>query len=128
MRREARLPRRRTIAMTSLIDVIFILLLFFLLTSTFTRYGELSVSTGGTGTGIASTSPIFLRLEADGLTLNGTPHALDTIAPALEAFAPGNGDEAAVLISVADDVTSQRLVDLLALLRPFGWADVTVLG
>ena len=114
--------------MTSLIDVIFILLLFFLLTSTFTRFGELSVSTGGAGAGIAAGSPIFLRLEADGLTLNGTRHALDTIVPALEAFAPGNGDEAAVLISVADDVTSQRLVDLLALLRPFDWADVTVLG
>jgi len=128
MRREARLPRRRTIAMTSLIDVIFILLLFFLLTSTFTRFGELSVSTGGAGAGIGSASPIFLRLDADGLTLNGTRHALDTIAPALEAFAPGDSTGATVLVSVADDVTSQRLVDLLVLLRPVDWADVTVLG
>jgi hypothetical protein len=31
--------------LTSLIDVIFILLLFFMLSSTFTRYGELSLST-----------------------------------------------------------------------------------
>lgn len=114
--------------MTSLIDVIFILLLFFLLTSTFTRFGELSISTGGAGAGTGSASPIFLRLEADGLTLNGTRHALDTITSALEAFAPGDGTDATVLISVADDVTSQRLVDLLVLLRPVDWADVTVLG
>jgi biopolymer transport protein ExbD len=114
--------------MTSLIDVIFILLLFFLLTSTFTRFGELSVSTGGAGAGIATVSPIFLRLEADGLTLNGTHHALDTVASALEAFAPGDDSGATVLISVADGVSSQRLVDLLVLLRPLDWADVTVLG
>jgi biopolymer transport protein ExbD len=62
MRAEARRPRRRTIALTSLIDVIFILLLFFLLSSTFSRFGELSLATATSDTGArnADTAPVFL--------------------------------------------------------------------
>jgi biopolymer transport protein ExbD len=128
MRPEPRLPRRRRIALTSLIDVIFILLLFFLLSSTFTRYGEISLSTAGTAAGgTTEAAPLFLRLGSGDLSLNGAAHTLDTIGSALTDIAPEDG-EARILVSVEDDVTSQRLVELLILLQPLDWAIVSVLG
>ena len=42
--------RRRRLSMTSLIDVIFLLLLFFMLTSTFTRFSEVELTAAGSGT------------------------------------------------------------------------------
>jgi biopolymer transport protein ExbD len=130
MRRSARSQRRRTIALTSLIDVIFILLLFFLLSSTFTRFGEINLATSSRATGSvsASASPIFLRLEADTLTLNGAPLGLETLLPALRDVAPPDGGNTRILVAVAGDVSSQRLVELLVVLRPLDWADVAVLG
>jgi biopolymer transport protein ExbD len=90
MHRSGRLRRRRGIALTSLIDVIFILLLFFLLSSTFTRFGEISLATSpiGAGPGTAQTPPIFLQLSSDMLTLNGSRQGLATILPALQDIAP----------------------------------------
>jgi biopolymer transport protein ExbD len=130
MHRSGRLRRRRGIALTSLIDVIFILLLFFLLSSTFTRFGEISLATSpiGAGPGTAQTPPIFLQLSSDMLTLNGSRQGLATILPALQDIAPDQGGTARILVSVGDDVSSQRLVDLLIALRPLEWADVAVLG
>lgn len=98
-------------ALTSLIDVIFLLLLFFMLTSTFSTYGELELSqavAGSTAEG-PPTERVFVQLGAERLALNGAEITLDDLAAAL--------DEGQVLISLDDDVTAQRLVDLLARLR-----------
>jgi biopolymer transport protein ExbD len=73
-------------------------------------------------------APVFLRLGAEDLTLNGTRHSLVTLPPALEGFAPGTGGTTPVLVSVEAEVTSQRLVDLLVVLQSLDWADVSVLG
>jgi biopolymer transport protein ExbD len=76
--------------------VIFILLLFFLLSSTFTRFGEISLATSPAtpGRGTQTRAPIFLRLGADGVTLNGAAQTLDTLLPALEGrrIPPDDGD------------------------------------
>jgi biopolymer transport protein ExbD len=120
--------RRRSLALTSLIDVIFILLLFFLLTSTFTRYGELAVTSAGAGTSApGETAPILLRLSADRLTLNGEPGALDGLPDALARFRPEDARRVPLLVSLEAGVSAQRLVDALALLRRIGWLSVTVL-
>ncbi len=120
--------RRRRIALTSLIDVIFILLLFFMLTSTFTRFGEIRVSASAGGVVAADdTPPIFLRLSGHAVSVNGTPHEIQDVTVALATFAPEDG-ATAVLVSVSDEVTSQQLVDLLVALQPLEWANVAVLG
>ena len=53
--------------MTSLIDVIFLLLLFFMLTSTFTRFSEVELTAAGSGTPpqAPTEAPLFLRLGAE---------------------------------------------------------------
>ncbi len=113
--------------MTSLIDVIFLLLLFFMLSSTFSRFSEVEIAAAGGGGTVADTSPFFLRLEAEKLSLNGQPQTLETL-PA--AFAARDTDVVtmSVLISLRDGVNAQRLTDLLVVLRGVQGVQVTVLG
>jgi biopolymer transport protein ExbD len=108
-------PRRRSVlSMTSLIDVIFLLLLFFMLTSTFSRQGEVELAAAGGGAGTGDARPVFLQLGAEDLTLNASPVALDELVAALGALAE---DEALVLVALRPEVTAQRLIDLLGALR-----------
>jgi biopolymer transport protein ExbD len=108
--------------MTSLIDVIFLLLLFFMLTSTFTRFAELPLhaATGGAAAP-PDAPPLFVSLGMEELRLNGEAVQLDGLAGAIGARIDG---PASVLVSPADEVTSQRLVDLLVAIR--GVPDLTV--
>ena len=50
--------RRRRLSMTSMINVF---LLFFMLTSTFTRFTGVELASGGGGTGLSDASPIFAQ-------------------------------------------------------------------
>jgi biopolymer transport protein ExbD len=107
--------RRRALSLTSLIDVIFLLLLFFMLTSTFTRYSEIQLSAAGAGaTAPASDAPpLFLRLRAERLTLNGSQVPLDALEDAIAARMEG---PTTLLVSAGAEVSAQRLVDLLVAL------------
>ncbi|QDY70176.1 biopolymer transporter ExbD [Qingshengfaniella alkalisoli] len=96
--------------MTSLIDVIFLLLLFFMLTSTFTKFGEIELSVANTGTSATEGQPVFLRLSVEGTTLNGQVVVPERLPDSLQ-------DAGSVLIGLSDDVTAQRLVDVLAVVR-----------
>ncbi|SNT27631.1 ExbD/TolR family protein [Tropicimonas sediminicola] len=112
--------------MTSLIDVIFLLLLFFMLSSTFSRYGEIELNGSGAG-GLAGDRPVlFLRLSAEDLLLNGRPVAFDALPETLAELM--GGEERNVLISLTPEASSQRLVDLLALLRGVDGLAASVLG
>ncbi len=112
--------------MTSLIDVIFLLLLFFMLSSTFTRFGEVSLSAATAGPGTPDGRPVFLTLGPDALRLNGAEASLPGLE---EALAPHRTGPAplTVLVSLQGAVTSQRLVDLLGALRALPDLTVTVL-
>ena len=120
--------------MTSLIDVIFLLLLFFMLSSTFTKYSEveLSAASGGAAT-ISATRLLFLQLQEDSLTLNGQDLTLEALE-ALDATLRERTDtvDAAtptpLLIAFKGDVTSQRLADLLVAVRSVSTVAPTVLG
>lgn len=117
--------RRKRLSMTSLIDVIFLLLLFFMLSSTFSRFAEVELN-AGSGGAAAKTPPenlLFLRLTQDGMTLNGAPIDKAAIQDRLAKVQNG-----ALLISVANDATAQTLTDVLVLTRGLPDLPVTVLG
>lgn len=115
--------RRRALSLTSLIDVIFLLLLFFMLTTTFTRTGDLALSVGGAG-GAATEAPIFLRLAVDDVSVNGASIPLDQVATAIAALST----TPIVLISPQPGVTAQRLADVLTALQGLAGAQLHVLG
>jgi biopolymer transport protein ExbD len=112
--------------MTSLIDVIFLLLLFFMLTSTFSKFSEVELSAAGSGAVPPSDSPpLFLQLEPDSLRLNGEDLTLtDLVASSLVEVAQGT----VLLVSLGNAVNAQRLTDLLVALRALPKLHVTVLG
>lgn len=118
--------RRRKLSMTSLIDVIFLLLLFFMLTSTFSKFSEVELSAGGSGAVAPSeTPPLFLQLKENTIGLNGQDVSLDALA---ESSLSKAEDGAVVLVSLGAKVDSQRLTDLLVVLRRLPKLRVTVLG
>lgn len=121
----SRTPRRK-LSMTSLIDVIFLLLLFFMLTSTFSKFSEVELSAGGTGAAaLSDASPLFLQLGVTDVRLNGDALDLETLAASRLSEAE---DGTTLLISLGADVDAQRLTDLLVALRGLPALHVTVLG
>jgi biopolymer transport protein ExbD len=110
---------RRALSLTPLVDVIFLLLLFFMLTSTFSRYAEVEIAAATAGSGAQSGQTRFVQLGATRLRLAGRDVTLDALAQM-----PGDG---AVLVSLEADVTAQRLIDLIAVLRTVPGLSVTVL-
>ena len=111
--------RRRRLSMTALIDVIFLLLLFFMLSSTFSRFAEVELAAAGTGTPLAASDKpaLFLQLGPEWLTLNGTSQQLDTLT------LPDGPNR--LLVALKPGVSAQRLTDLLVALRRFGGVECT---
>ncbi|MBZ8119759.1 biopolymer transporter ExbD [Roseovarius sp. LXJ103] len=103
--------------MTSLIDVIFLLLLFFMLSSTFSKFSEITFSAANGGAVITTeVKPLFMQLGPDALRLNGETMTMDMLLPTLSALPEVDGP-LALLISLKGNVTSQRLTDLLVVLH-----------
>ncbi|MEO1680766.1 MAG: biopolymer transporter ExbD [Pseudomonadota bacterium] len=116
--------RRRRLSMTSLIDVIFLLLLFFMLSSTFSKFAEVEMSVGGAGAGAAIPDRLaFLRLGEQQLDLNGQAVDLAGLGPALDALA-----DPTLIVSVLPSASAQRLTDLLVELRRTPDVQVVLLG
>jgi biopolymer transport protein ExbD len=120
-------PRRGRMSMTSLIDVIFLLLLFFMLTSTFSKFGEVELMAAGKAAAADDRQKLFVTLGADDLTLNGQPVDLGRIADLVRSQ-PQDSRGHLVLISPDAEASSQQLVDLLAALRQVEKLQTVVLG
>ena len=117
--------RRRRLSLTSLIDVIFLLLLFFMLSSTFSRNGEIAFQAGSAGGGISGAPPLFLRLDGTSLSLNGTVIPRESLVAAITERI-GDTPAPRVILSVTGEATSQALVDVLVPLGRVPGAEITV--
>ncbi|SNR73528.1 biopolymer transporter ExbD [Puniceibacterium sediminis] len=118
-------PARR-LSVTPLIDIIFLLLLFFMLSSTFSKFAEVPLSSARTGATLASGDRLFLRLAPDTLSLNGVAMDIARL-PAAITERTGTGAPP-VIVSSAPAVSAQRLTDLLVTLRSIPGAAVNVLS
>ena len=125
MRISEPLRPRRQISLTPLIDVVFLLLLFFMLTSTFARFAELDVARQSTSAGEAALPPVAGPSDIRGaivavsagfrVRVNGEETALEDLAGSLDALYDRGARTAIV---VADyTATVQDLVSVLELAR-----------
>lgn len=121
--------RRRRLPLTPLIDVIFLLLLFFMLSSTFLRYQAVEVSAARAGERVAGGTKVpaaLLKLARDGsVSLNGKPVETDTLAAALEGAAEDGMERLVVTAATGSDV--ELLVKVLEIVK-HGPLDVVLAG
>jgi biopolymer transport protein ExbD len=105
------------IGLTPLIDVVFLLLVFFMLASTFLRFNYLPLASGGQGASAVELSEtVIVRVQAGGaLDVNGTAVA-PTDLPATLNERAGEGIERAVL-RVVSGAQTRDLVSALAAAR-----------
>ncbi|WP_319530398.1 biopolymer transporter ExbD [uncultured Cohaesibacter sp.] len=125
MRLESHRRRRLPVGLTSLIDVIFLLLLFFMLSSTFSRYSRLDLGVAAAGTE-GGERPRLLIVVSDevALRLNGRPVAMDELAVAVQPLLDQDVRQAVVM--PRGDVALQRLVGVLEALRQSGLETISL--
>ncbi|WP_044045096.1 biopolymer transporter ExbD [Octadecabacter antarcticus] len=116
--------------MTSLIDVIFLLLLFFMLSSTFTQFSEIQLFGAQAGSKSRKNQsedvPIFLQLTQDALRLNGQEFNLSRLPAGITSLR-GLDVQTVLVSATSDTVTAQRLVDTLVVLATLTDLNVIVL-
>ena len=117
---------------TSMVDVLFLLLIFFTLTSTFKRAGELdlnlprSTTAGAGGAGAEAEHPLDLVLTEKGtLLLDGSPISFDALPPRLLAAREAKPDRQ-VLIEAEKEVPHEQVVRLLDAVRTAGFTGVGI--
>jgi len=111
-----RVRQRRRASITSLIDVIFLLLLFFMLASTFSKFSEIDIAVANaSGVGEVSTEIAKLRIQADRVYCNETEtFDRDLVSRLNELAASGTNG---VMVRVSQAVSTQRLVDVLSVVK-----------
>ena len=115
-------PRRKRalISLTPLIDVVFILLVFFMLASSFLDWRAIDLEPPvRTGAGMTEDPALLIEIEIGGLSLAGASIAVDELPSFLEAAMNENPNRP-VLISPASGVPLQRTVDVLDTVRGIG--------
>ncbi len=126
--RPARRRRRVTLNLTSLIDVLFLLLIFFMLTSTFRRAGQMELELPESSTSEARPlgeqhPPVELALRADGsVTLDGESVADDeSLLRRLQAIT-ARDSSARVVLSAEAEARHGDVIRLVDLIREAGFA------
>ncbi|SDI62459.1 ExbD/TolR family protein [Lutimaribacter saemankumensis] len=118
-------PRlRRRPSLTPMIDVVFLLLIFFMLAARFGMDAALPLDPGGLGSGSYEGPPRLVDIGPDTLRLNGREVAADTLADTLAPLMTGPDD--IVVLRPRDGADLQRLIDVANVLRDAGLTRVTV--
>jgi biopolymer transport protein ExbD len=131
MKLPTRAPEAPEINLTPLIDVVFLMLVFFVVTTTFDARQSLSVTLPGTRTGAPEpASPIVVVLAADGgLHIDGEPvvGGSDAIQRALTAARAGRApDKRRVVIRADEDVRHGRVLQVMDQAGRSGMAEVSI--
>lgn len=109
--------RRRRPSLTPMIDVVFLLLVFFMLAARFGTDTQIALKTGGQG-GEWSGPPRLIALLPHAITLNGLPTDLASLPQALAPLMAAPSDP--VILRPADDIPLQQLVTVMDTLRDAG--------
>ncbi len=116
--------RMRRLNMTPMIDVVFLLLVFFMLASSFDRDVPIKISTGG-GESAITGSPRLIDIAPDMLRLNGRAVALEELTAALDAVISSRTDM--IVLRPREGADLQRLVDVMSALSAQGFTALVLL-
>lgn len=117
---------RRLLSLTPIIDVVFLLLLFFMLASTFSRFAHVDIGVaGGTASAPAGeTTRILLSVNGRGFAVNGRAVEAPGIGAALNRQA--GQAEAVILVRPSGDAPAQDLVRAVEEARASGLGSVVL--
>ncbi len=110
-------PRRRA-SLTPMIDVVFLLLIFFMLASRFGTEGVVALTGGGAGAGWSG-PPRLIDFSPEGVRLNGVPVAPETLPEALLPLVTDPADT--LVLRPQGGASLQDLTDLTEALTRAGF-------
>jgi biopolymer transport protein ExbD len=139
MRIEAPARIRRPLPLVPLVDVVFLLLMFFMLSSTFTKFGTLLLagasSSSGSAAAVSTTTGDMRKPGVPGviisvskgprIKINGIATTLDELVPRLNEVSEKGARLGAVVLSSSTEV--QDLVTVLERARTSKLAAITVM-
>lgn len=124
----ARTPRRTlTMNLTSLVDIIFMLVIFFMMTTNFTASESMELSLPDRGAKASPASEVTqIRIMATGhVTVNGVYVSTEGLNDAL-VMTLGNNPDARIAIFTTPGVSVQQLVSVMDLVYLSGGRNVQV--
>lgn len=123
--------KETTLSVTPLIDVLFLLIIFFMMTGTFKRVGELELQLPSSSSSQASGSPEeqteieIVVMENGDVQLGGVPVSVDALPGALKELHTETPDQR-VLLKAEDAVPHGTIVRILDAVRNSGFQGVGI--
>lgn len=119
--------RRTAIRLTPLIDVVFILLVFFMLASSFAEWRGIDLAAPGeSGATSSAEGAVLVEIRMEGLRLSGTPMSLDALVARIEGMTERRSD-LRIVVKPARGIPLQETVRVLDRLTAAGVADLSLI-
>jgi biopolymer transport protein ExbD len=120
--------KRRVISLTPLIDVVFILLLFFMLSSGFTHWRQLDITAPSESydTDKIRTQHYLLLMAAGEYEYDNRRYPVSELTPIKQQLA--EDPSGIFVVSVAKAVTTQQMIDFIDQLKIIGIDKVSLAG
>ena len=115
--------RRKAMSLTPMIDVVFLLLVFFMLAARFDQTTVIPVATAGSGADYSG-PPRLVDVTPDTLLLNGVRTSKADLAASLGKLMESRTD--IIVLRARDNASVQRLVDVMQILREEGLTTLTL--
>lgn len=119
-------PSRKSVSLVPLIDIVFILLLFFLLTTAVVKDRQLSMNSQVLDTA-KQVDTVYILLETEaGVISNGSNKISSSDTQELSKWLRSIGFESSYVIDVLPEVSTQAMISLLDRMRDAGATNLTI--
>ena len=121
--------RKNIISLTPLIDVVFILLIFFMLATSFSRYGSYSIQTSepADSTSVDSEKSVLIEISESGMiSIDSKVHSAIDLRQRLQTASQVDIGTT-VIIKPAKEVPIQKVVGILDVLAELEMINITII-